>query len=405
MNPALPSPFRNLEKGFLPSFIHSILHSFLLSLLLSLCLFAGSLQAQDPVYDQFYANKLYLNPAFTGYEQGVNIYLQNRHQWVAVDQWRTFNNQSVGVSMDMPRLQSGFGLIYDQSREGIMPLQWQRVGFQYAFRTRSCRKSGKRGKRSLSFPERFDLSLGFRITQNSRRVVWEDYLFSDELHHIYGDIYNSQIQAPAMNFSEGNYFDLDAGIIVDYELMDNQFGAQYLRVGAAFNHLNRANNSVFGLNDTLSWRLTLHGTYILQKGNANQKNWDAAFLFKLDLQKSSPRPGTNADRPVFLYNSLDMGVAFSYYNLPRFFGGTFLHMAPRGYSPGLGNNLHALSFLLGYEFELGKEDNTIRLGLSRSLDFTGLRSSTGSSWEASIVISFKNAQAYSCTPRIPCGRF
>ena len=41
---------------------------------------------QDPSFSQFYANRIYLNPAFTGIENGISFAGTSRNQWSKVDQ-------------------------------------------------------------------------------------------------------------------------------------------------------------------------------------------------------------------------------------------------------------------------------------------------------------------------------
>ncbi|MCB0634515.1 MAG: type IX secretion system membrane protein PorP/SprF, partial [Lewinella sp.] len=41
------------------------------------------LKAQDPSFSQFYANRVYLNPAFVGLESGITLSATSRMQWLA----------------------------------------------------------------------------------------------------------------------------------------------------------------------------------------------------------------------------------------------------------------------------------------------------------------------------------
>src|SRR5437016_3907470 len=60
---------------------------FLLTLLTACCcgcLLPSSLKAQDPHFTQFYANPLYLNPAFAGAAHCPRMNLSYRNQWPAL---------------------------------------------------------------------------------------------------------------------------------------------------------------------------------------------------------------------------------------------------------------------------------------------------------------------------------
>ena len=58
-----------------------MLNRFLAMILL---LTAGSAYAQDPEFTQFYANPLYLNPAFAGSSHCPRMNLNYRNQWPAL---------------------------------------------------------------------------------------------------------------------------------------------------------------------------------------------------------------------------------------------------------------------------------------------------------------------------------
>ena len=46
--------------------------------------------AQDPFISQFFANRMYLNPAFTGIEDGLQANITARNQWYAADKGYSF---------------------------------------------------------------------------------------------------------------------------------------------------------------------------------------------------------------------------------------------------------------------------------------------------------------------------
>ena len=54
------------------------------AVMLLLC-FSHYLSAQDPSFSQFYANRIYLNPAFAGIEGGISATAVARAQWLRAD--------------------------------------------------------------------------------------------------------------------------------------------------------------------------------------------------------------------------------------------------------------------------------------------------------------------------------
>ena len=65
------------------------------------------LQAQDPSFSQFYANRIYLNPAFTGLESGLTVGAVSRMQWLTVD--GGFRTYGFTLELQEPHLSSGIG--------------------------------------------------------------------------------------------------------------------------------------------------------------------------------------------------------------------------------------------------------------------------------------------------------
>ncbi|MEL6846619.1 MAG: type IX secretion system membrane protein PorP/SprF, partial [Bacteroidota bacterium] len=96
-----------------------------------------SLQAQDPILSQYYTNKIYLNPALTGFEGGTTVNMNYRNQWYAIaGNLAQFTTNSAAVDVELPCIQSAFGLIYVDNLEGEGRLRWQSLGLSYAWRSR-----------------------------------------------------------------------------------------------------------------------------------------------------------------------------------------------------------------------------------------------------------------------------
>ncbi|HQK98508.1 MAG TPA: type IX secretion system membrane protein PorP/SprF, partial [Bacteroidia bacterium] len=78
---------------------------------LFLCLLVGlSLvaDAQDPQFTQFYANPLYLNPAFAGSGRCPRVGINYRNQWPALKQ--TYITTSASYDQHFDALNGGVGL-------------------------------------------------------------------------------------------------------------------------------------------------------------------------------------------------------------------------------------------------------------------------------------------------------
>ena len=87
--------------------------------------------AQDPSFSQFYANRIYLNPAFTGLESGVSVAGVSRMQWVNVD--RGFRTYGFTVEIQEPFIRSGIGLSLFHNTQGLAQLNSTSVGLSYSY--------------------------------------------------------------------------------------------------------------------------------------------------------------------------------------------------------------------------------------------------------------------------------
>src|SRR5271156_1500498 len=76
--------------------------------------------AQDPEFTQFYANPLYLNPAFAGSAHCPRICINYRNQWPGLVS--TFVTSSVSYDQQIASISSGVGLqaMTDNAGEGTL---------------------------------------------------------------------------------------------------------------------------------------------------------------------------------------------------------------------------------------------------------------------------------------------
>ena len=65
--------------------------------------------AQDPQFTQFYANPIYLNPAFAGTARCPRLIMNYRNEWPALS--GTFVTYSVSYDQHIDGLQGGMGLV------------------------------------------------------------------------------------------------------------------------------------------------------------------------------------------------------------------------------------------------------------------------------------------------------
>ena len=272
----------------------------------------SDLSAQDPVFSQFFSQKLYLNPAYSGYEPGTTISSLNRRQWQNLASnpltpySATFITNHLEISQDLPGFHSGFGIALTDNAEGegqyalTRPseglLRWQRATFSYAFHSWDC-----------DFYENADdeiwgFAIGGYASFNRFALDWQNLVFGDQLDPIYGVVRNSAITPPVSGMSDIEDWDFGLGTIFHFNISDYQL----LTIGAAIHHLDLPNNSVAGNEERLPMRLSFHASEILEIGRSGSKRsdsrWQVIPNLRFELQRSSAAWGrglTRAEKGIF----------------------------------------------------------------------------------------------------------
>ena len=84
------------------------------------CFISGALYAQDPLYSQFYANPLFMNPAFTGTTELQRIVVNYRNQWP--QKGNVFTTYSLSYDRLLKNMKSGLGVqvYYDREPNNVV---------------------------------------------------------------------------------------------------------------------------------------------------------------------------------------------------------------------------------------------------------------------------------------------
>ncbi len=205
-------------------------------LLLSI-FFAGVTFSQDISFSQFYANPLYLNPAFSGSVGVPRVALQYRNQWHGFD--NAFSTYSAAFDIPVEKLQGGIGgyFINDAQADGI--LNTLQVNLSYSV--------------FIQVTENYSLhgALQAGYTQNSLNA--NRLVFADNLDPNYG---NHGVSAELASLNDPNYGfpDLSTGIL----MYSNR-----IFYGLAVHHLTEPNQSFYTGNEDVS---KLHRKYTAHFG-------------------------------------------------------------------------------------------------------------------------------------------
>ncbi len=158
--------------------------------------FLGSVtvaNAQDPEFSQFYANQLYLNPAFAGSSICPRMSVNYRNQWPALDTYVTY---SASYDQRVDALEGGLGLLVTSDVQADGLLKTNNISGMYAY--------------TLNVNRNFSVKGGFEAAYRQKSLD-PNFIFPDQIHPLYGAIYPTK-QDLAFTTNR-HYFDFSAGLV------------------------------------------------------------------------------------------------------------------------------------------------------------------------------------------------
>jgi type IX secretion system PorP/SprF family membrane protein len=318
-------------------------------LLIALSFIGTALFGQDVQYSQFYANPLYLNPAFSGATGLTRVGANFRTQWPSLNQ--SFVAYSAYLDHFSAQYNSGFGVLISGAKESFTESQTFDLGLVYSYRLRL-------GERSF-------LNAGAQASYIARDALFGDVILGTQLDINRGTI----IGEPGEGFggeARQSAFDLGSGLL---------FYNEKVWLGLSAFHL-----------------LTPQISYLIEEGNQLPIKYSAHGGIRFDLAPGEINDffnNTDQERSVALafnyksqgqFSQLDFGAELFFE--PLVFG-LWYRGFPTKYS--LPNN-ESIIALLGINLESGLE-------IGYSFDFTiskfGQRS-TGGAHEISIRYMFSS---------------
>ncbi|MCO6481352.1 MAG: type IX secretion system membrane protein PorP/SprF [Flavobacteriales bacterium] len=206
---------------------------------LVISLFGGlAALAQDPQFTQFYANPLYLNPAFAGTARCPRVALNYRNQWPALS--GTFVTTSASYDQDVRGIMGGLGLLVTSDQAGKGTLNTTTVSGIYSYTQAVSRK--------------FSIKAGFQATYFQKSLDWNKLTFGDQIDPRRGFIYATN-DVPRGG-KVGNA-DFSAGILGYTDVFF---------VGFAAHHLTEPNESLIVGTSKMPMKLTAHAGAAIPMG-------------------------------------------------------------------------------------------------------------------------------------------
>ncbi|MBL4734706.1 MAG: PorP/SprF family type IX secretion system membrane protein [Flavobacteriales bacterium] len=328
---------------------------------LSLYLMLGNYAfAQDPQFSQFYNAPLYLNPAFTGNTIQGRVGGNYRKQWQGIP--GAFTSYSFFYDQNLPKIQSGVGLLVVRDKAGSVGLRYTKIGGLYSYK--------------LALTRTLFVNAGVRASYAAHTMDFSFLKFGDQL--LRDDPFSSVETFTTRNIS---YFDLSTGFIV--------YGGRFW-LGASFDHLTRPSYSFMGSDAKLPIKYSVHGGYIVPvqrsaKG-ATVRNLMIAANYKAQLD----------------WDQFDIGA---YYKLYSYVLGIWYRGIPglKAYQPGYSNH-DAVILSIGYQVQ-----DYFNIGYSYDITISKLGLVSKGSHEVAIIYEFAKAEykrgAKKKMIMVPCAKF
>ena len=214
----------------------------ILTVLFSTCL-SENIFAQDPLFTQFYANPLYLNPALAGAARCPRICLNYRNQWPGID-GTTYATYSASYDQHVDAISGGLGLLVTHDVAGQGTLTTTNVSGIYSY--------------LLPVTRTFSLKFGVQGTWFQKSIDWSKLTFGDMIDASRGFVYNTN---EAQKLSSKSGVDLSAGVL-GY--------SKYIFIGFAANHLTQPDEGLLG-KAQLPMKITAHAGAVIPIGDKSSE--------------------------------------------------------------------------------------------------------------------------------------
>lgn len=219
--------------------------------LLVFTVFFSELKAQDPQFSQFYANPLYLNPAFAGTARCPRISMNYRNQWPA--QSAKYVTYSVSGDMHLDALAGGLGIIVTQDNQANGTLKTTNASLLYSYQAVINRE--------------FSLKFGLQATYMQKRLDVANLSFGDMIDPRRGFVWNTNEAIPAESV---NAADFSAGLL--------GYSKNYF-FGFAAHHINQPNEGLLGESE-LPVKFTGHAGAIIELEKGGESYISPNILFQ-----------------------------------------------------------------------------------------------------------------------------
>jgi type IX secretion system PorP/SprF family membrane protein len=325
-----------------------------------LILLGQGVKAQDAHFSQFYANPLYLNPAFAGTNICPRIALNFRDQWPSMK--GTFMSFSASYDQHFDKLAGGIGVLAFGDRCGQdATIQSYEASLMYAFRVKVSKK--------------FNMRFALQFSYLANILDTRNLTFGDMIDPKYGFIYQTNEDLRNWNNTTDHSFDFAAGFLGYANL---RFCNIYF--GYAAHHLNMP-----------------YISFIQQERYRMPMKHTAHVGASFDVKRKSNKEHNFGDI------SLSPNIIFQYQGgLMYMSEGLYLNLYPVTLGAWLRHsfkNVDAVIFSAGIEYQF------IRVGYSYDLTVSKLINLTGGAHEVSLQFLLPCPEKRKAIKELECPSF
>lgn len=274
--------------------------------------------AQDLHFSQFYANPLFLNPAFAGSVRCPRVVTSYRNQWPGIEG----NYQTYAATFDrhVDDLAGGIGVIVYNDRMGTGTINTTSISGMYSYQANISRNFSVRAAIQMSYVQ--------------RSIDPSKMNFGDQIDPRYGFIFGTQERFPR---NSNSYPDFSAGIM--------GFGNRFFG-GLAVHHLTQPDEAFIrvgseGNSSILPRKYTAHGGAVIPINDDDDFTISPNVIYMRQAN----------------FQQINLGM---YFNRGPFVGGLWYR------------HKDAIIALLGFKY------NILRIGYSYDVTISRLRGGFGS---------------------------
>ncbi|WP_051313376.1 PorP/SprF family type IX secretion system membrane protein [Sporocytophaga myxococcoides] len=317
--------------------------------------------AQDIQFSQFYANTLYLNPAFAGSTHDLRGVLHQRIQWPKLE--AKYITSSASLDTYIKKTKGGVGLIVMKDWQGANTISSTDIALQYA--------------QEVDFSPKFSMRFGLQGAYVSRNINYAQLTFPDQ----YTDGgYSGLATSEDFGANRKNFFDLSAGTVLY---------SDKLWLGISAHHINNPNQSFYNEVSRLPVKIGIVGGYKIELDGGEANNGNKTNRYTLTPTFYYKMQGKSDQLDLGIYGMReDLMVGFWYRGIPV-----------KHYERNLQNN-ESMVVLLGWRIN--------KLVVSYSYDFTISKlnnTRTGGSHEFNLTYIYPLPLKRKIYKRLPCPKF